>query len=436
MLLSFSVTNYMSIGERQTLSLVATKLTGSHSPFEITVPSAGEGILPCAIIYGPNASGKSNIISAFARMVSLVLHSHAPKRLNSKLPFSPFLLDASWEGQPTTFEIAFMLDGVRYDYSFSHDEKRILSEHLDYFPEGRRRKVFERDADTINFGPSLKGAKKTLSAMTRADSLFLSTAAQHNHSDLGLVAKFFDSPYLSTQLSFSQRYFSSSFEEGQIDPRSIKFLGLIGTGIIDHEAKMVDFSTKQRSMFSSLERVMREHAEENGVDKDSDSTDLFPPDLKEVRIRLAHRNTEGEPIYFDIEDESLGTRRLLEMLSHIFKVLDEGRIAVIDELDASLHTFAVSAIIDLFTDSSINEKNAQLIATTHDTNILNVDHLRRDEIWFVEKARGGVSEYFPLSDFSVRQDEALEKQYLDGRYGAIPSKFSAYHFAKPDAGDS
>ncbi|WP_264212952.1 AAA family ATPase [Leisingera thetidis] len=419
----------MSIGDQQTLSMVATKLAGSHEPFDVSIPSVTEGVLPCAIIYGPNASGKSNLISAFERMRSLILTSHSPRKLNAKIPHQPFLLGGGWSDCPTTFDVSFTLNGTRYDYGFSHDAERIHSEYLDAFPEGRRRKLFSRSGDEIDFGATFKGAKKTISELTRPDALFLTVAAQHNHDELAGAAQFFSSSYLSTQLSFADKFVTSSLEQGEVDERAIKFLNLIGTGIIGYKTRRADLTPKKRTILNDIVRVMQKHSDD---EEELPEEDIFPTDMKEVSLQLEHRSDNGEAIYFNIDQESLGTRRLLELLNHIFKTLDEGRVAFIDELDASLHTFAVRSIIELFTNRKINKKNAQLISTTHDTNILSTDHLRRDEIWFVEKSHGGASEYFPLSEFSVRRDEILEKQYLDGRYGAVPAKFSYRHFLKDD----
>lgn len=426
MLLSFSVTNFLSVSERQSLSLVATKLKGPHDPFAVSVPSASDGILPCAIIYGPNASGKSSIVNAFERMIRIVQTSHAPRKLNSKLPYSPFMLGAAWAGQPTVFETSFTMRGVRYDYSFSYNHEVVLEEALDSYPEGRRRKVFHRTGDVITFGAQIKGAKKAIFELTRANSLFVSVAIQHNHEAFSDIIEFFNGIYISTSITFAEKSISNVFDEHEIDPRAISFLKLLGTGVVGYEQKQVEIPEKTKAMLAEVTKALRQ-IEPNGTDE-SLEPEPFPEDLKEVRIRLAHENEMGEKVYFNVEQESLGTRRLLVMLNYIFKVLDEGDLAIIDELDASLHTFAVTAIVELFTNPKINVNGAQLIATTHDTNLLCMENLRRDEVWFVEKSRSGFSEYFSLSDFSARRDEALEKSYLEGRYGAIPSKFGYWNF--------
>ena len=426
MLLSFAVTNFLSISERQTMSMIATKLKGPHASVEVSVPSAGDGILPCAIVYGPNASGKSSIVSAFARMTDLVMGSHSPRRLNRKLPYNPFLLSSAWAGEPTTFEISFIAAGIRYDYSFAYDDERILRENLDFYPEGRRRKFFDRDGDEISFGAQVKGAKKTISDLTRSDSLLVSVGIQNNHEAFNEIFEFFDSMYISTDIRFATKSLASVFSEHEIDSRSIKFLKLLGTGVVGYEQHQTDIDPATREMITEIEAIFRKQRPE-GEDS-SEVPAVFPQDAKEVLIRVAHENEMGDPVYFNVEQESLGTRRLLLMLNKIFQVLDEGDLAIVDELDASLHTFAVSAIVELFTNKNINVNNAQLIATTHDTNLLDTSQLRRDEVWFVEKSRGGFSEYFALSDFSTRRDEAMEKAYLEGRFGAVPKKFGHWNF--------
>jgi len=426
MLLSFSVTNFLSIQQTQTLSLVGTKLKGPHEPMPVLVQGGDNGVLPCVVIYGPNAAGKSNFIIAIHLMRRLVQQSYLVHKTDKKLPYQPFQLGDAAEPAPTTLEISFMKDGVRYDYGFSFDSKEFIEEWLYSFPEGRRRKIFERDRNYIGFGSGMRGAKKSLANFTRSDALFVSTAAHNNHSQMKEIFEYFGSMYFCNQVNFSEHLINSTFGEDEIDGRAIKFLELIGTGIVNYSQVEVDVPQSQKDMMKDLFGLIKKHV----ASEDESGLEFPEPDEKEYKVRLAHRDVSGREVYFNIEQESMGTRRLLVILNYIFKVLDDGDLAVIDEIDAGLHTFAVEAIIDLFVDPEINKNGAQLVATAHDTNILSPNKLRRDEIWFVEKTPPGSSEYFSLAEINSRHDESFESLYLTGRYGALPQKPHKVFFKK------
>lgn len=413
MLLNFSVSNHLSIYEEQTISLVGTKLAGPHEA--IPTSFRPDGILPCAIIYGPNASGKSNLLIAMTFMRNQVLHSHSRAVNNQGIPRRPFLLSEDGAELPTSMEASFLINEIRYDFGFVADDENFIHEWLYSYPEGRRRKLYERTNSSVTFGSEMKGAKKILIDFMRPNSLFLSTATQNSHEELAPIREFFESFYISNQISVAHDLINATFKEGQIDPRSIKFLDKIGTGVIDYKKIEVEVPEFVRSLANDFFSLAKKHIGEGAE---------FP-EINEVEnsyaIELAHRTKTRKKVYFGTENESSGTRRLLLILNGIFKALDEGTIVIVDELDASLHTLAVETIIHLFTDSSINNKGAQLIATTHDTNLLNPTILRRDEVWFVEKNIDGASNYYSLAEVKSRKDEDFEDGYLQGRYGAIPA---------------
>lgn len=414
MLLAFSVTNFKSIRDTQTLSMVGSSLKGPHSPMPINFPGGGAGILPCAIIYGANASGKSNLLEAFTRMHSMIFTSQARTLRDEKIRWIPFLLDESASAKPTSFEVSFLRNDVRYDYGFEHDDVSIHNEWLFSYPEGRRRKLFERQGMEVSFGPAMRGSKKLLASFLKGNTLFLTIATQNEHPDLSPVTEFFDDVFALNQISVASRALNQSFAKEEVDSRSIKFLGAVGTGVCAYKLETSDISEENRKKISELVKVLAAHSDieipEGGI----------PIEEKEYEVKLGHRSTSDEIVYMGGESESAGTRRLLLLMNNIFRVLDSGDIAFIDEIDASLHTFAVQAIVNLFVDPQINRKGAQLIATTHDTNLLDPELLRRDEIWFSEKAKNGASEYFSLAEIKSRKREVFEKSYLQGRYGAVP----------------
>ncbi|WP_299702545.1 ATP/GTP-binding protein [uncultured Tateyamaria sp.] len=414
MLLSFSATNYKSISDTQTLSLVGSKLKGPREPLELLVPGGGNGVLPCAIIYGANAAGKSNLVNAMSIMRRLVLDSHRDAAREASLPARPFLLDDDYEGEPTAFEVSFMVDSIRYDYGFSFDESQFLEEWLFSFPEGRRRKLFEREDGSISFGSGMKGEKRSLERFLRENALFLSIATQNKHEELSAVFSFFEDMFFSNRISVGGHVIDAAFKENEIDERTIRFLEAIGTGVVGYQQTEANRPDEIKAMLTDFRALIEKHAEP------SDPSELPDVEEKEFKIELGHLTKAGEKKFFAGSLESAGTRRLLVIMNRIFEVLDKGQVAIIDELDASLHSVAVKAMLALFFDPTVNKNNAQLIATTHDTNLLDPEFLRRDEIWFVEKEVSGESQYFSLAEIVARKGEVFEKSYLAGRYGALP----------------
>jgi hypothetical protein len=206
---------------------------------------------------------------------------------------------------------------------------------------------------------------------------------------------------------------SSRFSEIEIDPRVVDFLKKIGTGIIDYQRREIEVPEEIRRVTTLIDSAFKElnikdiHVEVDRKDK-------------QVIVELGHLGRDGKTVFFDLDRESAGTRRLLNVLSEMFPALDEGALIVIYELDASLHTQACEAVLALFCSNVTNPRGAQLITTTHDTNLLRSPVLRRDQVWFTEKDGEGATDIYPLSDIRSRKGDNIEKGYLEGRYGAMP----------------
>lgn len=422
MLLSFSATNYRSIKETQTLSMVATALTGGHPAIAVRAPGVDYGVLPCAIIYGANAAGKSNLLNAFANFRQMVLRSHSSEFGNSVIKYYPFQLDDISRNEPTSFDASFLLGDIRYDFFIKFNSDAILEESLYSFPEGRRRKLYQRYDCDITFGSEMKGAKKTLAEFMKPYALFISTASQNKHPELFEVSTFFKNIFGSSRVSVEASLLNDIFGKNEIDLRTIKFLEAIGTGVISYRQIASDIPDNVLKMMKEMTLLLERHS-----DAETKGPHRYPEE-KRYEIELGHLGSDGTEKFFSGNFESAGTRRLLILMNNIFKVLDRGDLAIIDELDASLHSLAVEAIIKLFADRDFNKKGAQLIATTHDTNLLNPNVLRRDEIWFAEKHGDGSSNYYSLAEIAKRKGEVFEKAYLQGRYGALPPHFDRTSF--------
>lgn len=412
MLLRFEAENVFSIAETQELSLVASKLRGSETGL-LPVPGAsGLRAVPVALIYGANASGKTNFVQAFMFMRSAILFSHSQGDPEGGVPRVPFALDEESETEPSHFEAEFVVSGSRYIFGFTCDSQSFLTEWLYAFPEGKRRKLYEREGKNVDFGSTMLGAKKPLVDFMRHNSLFISTATQNDHEELSKLVNFFRDIQYSGNLSVSPSTITNTFKEGQVDPRAITFLNTTGTGVVGLEQREKDVPEQVKILSSEFLAIARKHL---GDDAPAD----MEPSGKDVEIRLVHQGSTKQHA-LPLRHESAGTRRLLLMMTKIIRALDKGALLIIDELDTSLHTLVAEQILELFTDPKYNPKGAQLIATTHDTNVLACDHLRRDQIWFCEKDNIGVSRIFSLAEFKLRPTDRFEKGYLEGRFGAIP----------------
>jgi len=414
MLLRFGFENFLSIDDYQELSLSPSSLDdGVSSVIESNTINNIE-TLSAAVIYGANASGKSNVINGLKRMRQEVMSSHSRRGPDMEINRSHFALNDKAISKPTGFEVDFVQNNVRYHYGFKCDDKQYLSEWLYGFPNGKSAKYFEREKQEFSFGRMLKGRNKVISDLTRKNSLFISTATQNDHTQLSEISSFFRNIESNSTISVNAVDAISKFTGKDVDSRVINFLNEIGTGVCAYETEERDIPETTKKMVKAFLTIFNESPE--GPDAPLDNE---VPDTQSL-IRLGHLNNSGKTVFFDLQRESAGTRRLLVMLMPVFKALDDGSLIVIDEFDASLHTKACELIIALFSDKIINKNGAQLVVTTHDTNLLRSNYLRRDQIWFTEKDNHGATHLYPLTDIRTKKSDNLEKGYLQGRFGAVP----------------
>lgn len=430
MLVEFSVENYRSIQERQTLSMVASEdidemLENNSFP----MPTGEElRLLASAAIYGPNASGKSNLVRAMQSLKRVVMDSATKVQAGERLPYiQPFLLDAEWSKKPTCFEVIFIDEEIRYEYQVSLDQRRVYEERLIAHVKGRSQTWFSRQYNPENpelqqddgyewSFPRLKGEKKRIQKFVRSNSLFLSHAAQNNHPQLTKVFNWFlkklnfINPDLPIPYTADRCRNDPEFREAVV-----KLIIEADIGISDINVDMKPVPAEMRAFvfdrireFSSA--IQRPDIIEN-FDKD---------DLKEIQVFTVHKSSNSEEqVYFDMEDESEGTQRLFEMAGPWLDVLQEGEVLIVDELDRSIHPVLARSLVKMFNDPEINKKNAQLIFTTHDTTLLDPEMFHREQVWFTEKDRN-MTNLYSLLEFQPREDESLQRGYLLGRYGAIP----------------
>ncbi len=421
MLLRFAVENHRSIRERQELSFAASTLKDRADGLLPCDAVKNRTVVPAAVIYGANASGKTNLVNAAETMKSLVLWSHIKGGPGGRIPRHQFGLDPDWSEKPSCFEIDFTLEGVRYHYGFEATDRTFTSEWLYESPRAHSRKLFERQEQKFEFGRGLKGLNQNISKLTRPNSLFLSAAAQNDHGLLTRIYEYFQNVIFTGTHSDPHVEMSTLFEseeidleDGEIDHRVIDFLNSIDTGICGYQRKL-SLVSERAGQF--IQAIIRE----------GDTRFAVPPEFatggtkKSEELELAHHGKDGKKVYFPLGLESSGTRRMLAILDKVFEAIDEGTPVFVDELDLSLHTAASEAVLRLFCSRELNRNGAQIVATTHDTNLMKSDVLRRDQLWFAEKRKDGSTEIYPLTDFRTRKDDNIELGYRQGRYGAVPN---------------
>ena len=409
MLLRLGVENHLSIRGLQELSFVASSLKDPEEGL-IPCPTAPSGsVLPATVIYGANASGKSNLMDAMETMRAMVLFSHTQGEPGGGVQRQPFRLDPACAGEPSRFELDFVLDGVRHHYGFEATNDAFVSEWLYAFPKSHRRMLFEREGSEFHFGRNLKGRTGVIKDLTRPNSLYLSAAAQNGHEQLSRVFEYFRTIKGVIGISIPGEVAPLMLTDKKLDSRVIEFLGKIGTGVVGYRHRERELPEEVRAIHQKIATVLKSSV---GIE--------FPTDAMKIAIELAHRDRNGNDVYFDLDLESAGTQRLLIVLDLVFHALDRGTPLFIDELDASLHTQAVEAILKLFCSPEIKPNGAQLVATTHDTNLMRSPVLRRDQPWFTEKDRTGATRLYPLTDIRTRKGDNIEKGYLQGRFGATP----------------
>ena len=417
MFIEFKVTNFRSIHNTQTLSMVAG--TGTELK-EQNMLASGLSSLPdilrSSVIYGPNAAGKSNLLRAVQFMQSFVLTSQSLQE-GQDINVTPFLLNSKSRTEPSEFEVIFVQDKVRYQYGFAVNNVRVMNEWLLAYPEGRPQRWYERKydqqkgSDTWYFGSRFSGPRTMIDVWqkaTRQNGLFLSTAIQLNNEQLKPVFNWFQQklavilPGGDINLQFSIEQCAS--EDGK--KKVMEFMNSADISITGIELKKIPFST---DIFpTNISQEIKEH-----LIRDFQSKEM-------TNVRFLHKTDSKDIVSFDISDESGGTQKLFAFAGPLLDVLAKGRILLVDELDTSLHPLMVRFLISLIHNPEVNRSNAQLVFTTHDTSVLDTEIFRRDQVWFAEKNAENATRLYPLTEFSPRKGEAIERGYLNGRYGALP----------------
>jgi AAA15 family ATPase/GTPase len=439
MIVSFSVSNFRSFLSEETLSLVASKrLSGSHEEHAVAIPDSDERVLRAAVLYGANGAGKSNLFKALEYVESVALES---REKNTGTGRQAFRFNGAAD-EPSTFDLQFIAEGKLFRFVFKANDQRITEESLVQVEHGKEKILYERITDesgsvTIN-APGLKEGGEKLNALARV-------GGPQNQSFLATVQVTLETPDYGDQLGGVITWFRQSLHLVQPDGPFVAlghrlasdmnlkefaddFLKSSSTGV-DH-LKVLRNEITEDELRSFLNKklaaeVLKGVTEDQGaiVRLDEGNELVFERSGENhyyrITIQAEHEHVPGKVIPLELNEESDGTRRLLNLIPALHRLHTGNAVFFIDEIDRSLHPILVMKFLEFFL-KSCKGAQRQIIVTTHESNLLDLELLRRDEIWFAEKDDKAATRLYSLADFNVRKDLEIRKHYLQGRFGAVP----------------
>jgi len=422
MLVDFSFTNYLSFKDTATLSMIVSEKPEANEPRRL-IPIGNEkyALSSFAALYGPNASGKSNAVKALMDFVMLILQSHT-LGIDAPIPsYRPFRLDENSRTAPVGFEAEFVIEGIRYAFKVRFDRFSILEEELIFYPEGRRALLYSRKkGEPIDFGSKFIGKKRELEGFVRKNALFLSTAVNLSNEVLKPIYKYFQTKYqFHVSMDSAGHPIMTTTHDIRVKGLEYKkaimgFLNAADISVVDVDIRKNDAAAKSISFSPDMPNEFRQALIENLQ---------YQPFLGHAVY--GDTAPSGKNEYFDLNgEESGGTVKMYELAGEVINALATPGVLVVDEFNSGLHPQLSEFIIGLFRSPTINPKGAQLIITSHDTNLMSRSDISRDELWIVDRNARGASELYSINDFSknvVRKGTNLEKWYLDGRFKGIPS---------------
>lgn len=413
-LIRFEVSNFRSIDEPVELSMVAVDRDREAAR---PAPMLGESLLPVAAIYGPNASGKSNVLAALAWLTSAVQHSL--RLWDDGIPIEPFAFSPD-PHQASVFVLELTVEGVRFEYVLELTPDRVVYEGLFHYPQRKRRRLFEREGLKLDLQRglgSLSGTRELLTDTTLALT----------------VARRFNEPSVREFAQHVRRIRPTGSLAALRGTRGFPRAWLVP--ILSNRASLRWFEAPvQEALFADQEQGAMPHSRDRALallrlaDLGIDDVEIEEHEVSfrdgttatRPRIRLHHR-VGGQRIPMEFDTESEGTKTWFSLIGPVLSALESGAVLLFDELDASLHPTLSAELLRIFHEPDTNPRGAQLIFTSHDTTLLN--HLNRDEVWFTEKRDDGSTRLGALAEFAgerVRRSQNLESRYLDGRFGALP----------------
>ncbi|MBP0905855.1 ATP/GTP-binding protein [Mariniflexile gromovii] len=424
MILEFSVENFLSFKDLTTLSMVKAKSFKEHNESHTFQIDSKLSLLKSAIIYGNNASGKSNLLEAMGFMKGTVINSFRDALMENnerKFPLEKFILNSKTENESSYFEIVFINNNIKYRYGFEIDDNKIIAEWL-FHTTSKEVYLFKRDLQDIQINKSSFGEAIGKETDVKENVLFLSLLATLGKDTSSSIVEWFKKfnfvngihdrghkRYTIDKLKSDKNFFNWVLH-------FIKYLEISNLSTTEEDVNDIDLDVlKEKEKDEEIINLLTSIHKIQSKQPKRDQLITYHRKYDENNILV-----DTVPFNFD-KQESEGTKKLLYLLGPWFDTLQNGKVLLVDELDSRLHSHLTLRLIDFF--HKFNTKHAQLICAVHDISLLNKETFRRDQIWFVEKNQFGASELVSLGDFKtnkVRNKSAFDKNYLDGKYGAIP----------------
>jgi len=437
MLLQFIVKNFMCFAEETTFSMVASADIQQHKNHFIHTHT-GTNLLRTSALYGANAHGKTKLVEAISFAKQLVVNG---TQSTKSIPVTPFSFDKKLRNQPSHFEFLIFYKNIHYHYGFIINNQRVLEEWLFVTPKKREMRYFERITSeagkvTIEIGGSLarQNSKNRqflefVAQGTRPNQLFLTEALERNVEKLKPLYEWFED--ILQVVPVTPHYLPLEIRANKEKPFITflsDFLKQADTGI--HSIQAVEEEFDYNKQFPELPEQIRLEIEndirsgstiimfDEGASYTLSANEYGEPRL--IRLETLHRGSDGSVVSFDFAKESAGTQRLTHLLPILVDLLFSEKVYIIDELDRSLHALLPKFFLEAYLKGSANQHHSQLIFTTHDTHLLDLNLLRKDEIWFLEKDKQGASHLYSLVNLKMNPDLNIQKGYIQGRFGGIP----------------
>jgi AAA15 family ATPase/GTPase len=426
MLVSFTVENWRSFRDATSFSMIASR-ERQHDERLSRISKYRMKLLPIAAIYGGNASGKTNMVSALTFARSLVLQT---SKMDKPLAVQPFMLDVESAESPTRFEFERLVDEILYEYSFVFTSEAIVAEKLVRITSASEHLMFSRVAGSLQLGHSLVSDErlKFVFAGTDDNQLFVNNAMSQKLDTFIPVTDWFHSLcVIDTKTHFNTNRIY--LKDGNPLVESINtMLGQLDTGItqLDSQAMRPDDTGLSNDFRSLLEAELREGEMSHIFSSDDKPSIIATRNANSLSYykQVAHHTTSsGSDVRFDIDDESDGSRRLIDLIPEFLSLAEpeSNKVFVIDEIDRSLHTILIRRLLEWYLETRSESDRSQLIFTTHDVLLMDQSIFRRDEMWVTERDADGSTTLFALSDYKdIRYDKDIRKSYLQGRLGGVP----------------
>lgn len=424
-LIEFRFMNYRSFRDEAILSMEATGL-GSLKKCLIPLSSTVE-LLPAAAIYGKNGGGKSNVIRAFWLAVQFIRNAQRTQHERASIPVNPFALNDYSSGDPTEFHFIYTVNGIKYWYGFSATKEKIFAEYLYHAPKKQKALIFSRAGQDFTFTEE-KAKRRMIGGMVAENQLFFSVACTMNDGPCIAAMRWFrDHVFFSRDYPDIPRQLLAYSEDKDMLKAISDYAKAADLGIQDMR---FEFDSKEIEDHMSLPDNLPDNIKNALVQfmhtlQESANRGNIQMSMGEVSAKASHigENRDGQSTSYllELEDESDGTRKLMALAPAIESALRTGGILLVDELERELHPMLVNFILAKFQSKSSNPNGAQIVFTTHNTELMTLELLRKDQLYFADKNdKDGTSELYSISEFSTRTTENIRKGYLVGKYGATP----------------